>query len=99
MAGPVLVLGFIDATVNGEALLLTPGEYLVLKALATKAGTLVTRAELSYACYAGKPAAPQSNSVDVLLSRVRKRLAEKGATDVIRSVRGQGYRYIGEVAQ
>lgn len=80
-------------TVNGVALDLTDPERRVLVALATKPDTVVSKAELSYALYSDKARAAESNVVEVLISRVRKKLKAAGAAGAVETSRGLGYRF------
>ena len=54
---------------NGKQVALTETEFLVLKALASKAGTVVTRSELTYVLYSGKDEPAKSNVLEVLVMR------------------------------
>lgn len=84
-------------TVDGTALDLTDPERRVLVALATKPDTVVSKAELAYALYSDKARAAESNVVEVLISRVRKKLKAAGATGGVETVRSHGYRFTGPV--
>lgn len=65
-------------------------EYLALESLARRAGYTVRRRTLEEDVY-GADDEIQSNSLDAHLSRLRKKLADKGATVEIHAVRGVGY--------
>ena len=84
-------------TYDGKQATLTDTEFRVLKALATKAGTVVSRSELTYALYVGKPEPAKSNVLEVLVMRLRKKFAELGAPALIQTQRGHGYTYVGAV--
>lgn len=87
------------AAVDGAPLDLTDPEHRLLAALATKAGTVVTRSELSHALYSDKPKAAESNVIEVVISRLRRKLREAGvAGGGVETLRALGYRYSGQVA-
>jgi len=93
-ASPVLKIGNLSfnlsshtVALNGEVIELTGKEYDLLAALATKNGMLVSRDELLGSLYQ-LDAEPFSNSLDVLLTRVRKKLQGSGVE--IATVRGKG---------
>ena len=74
-------------SVGGEALALTSQEFRILAYLIHHSGKLVTRAELGEHVYEGGYD-PDSNVLDVLIGRIRRKLG----LDLIRTVRGQGFR-------
>ena len=74
---------------------LTDAEARVLKALSSKPGVLVTRSELNHALYADKAATAESNVLEVMVSRLRKKFDALGAKGAIHTIRGQGYRFNG----
>ncbi len=76
------------ATVNGMPLELTIKEFDLLAALATKNNHLVKRSHLSNSLYELN-SEPDSNSIDVLLARVRKKLLGSGIE--IETLRGKGF--------
>lgn len=75
---------------GGADVALTPGEFRLLLALAEQRGRLVDRDHL-LAATAGEEADVFDRSIDVLLSRLRRKLADHGGRDLIRTVRGAGY--------
>ncbi|MCL1075280.1 response regulator transcription factor [Shewanella dokdonensis] len=77
-------------TLNKEPLLLRRTEALVLEALMTRPGTLVTREALEARVY-GYDKFVTSNSLESQISRLRKNLAEKSDHIRIKTVRGMGY--------
>jgi two-component system response regulator MprA len=99
--GPRLVesrveLGPIDirvasrvAVVSGRELPLTAREFDILEVLVRHRGRVVTRSNLLIAVWGEVENAGES--LDVLLTRLRRKLAEAGAPDVIRTHRGVGY--------
>ena len=75
---------------DGADVALTPGEFRLLLALVEQRGRLVDRDRL-LAATGGEEADVFDRSIDVLLSRLRRKLAEHGGRDLIRTVRGEGY--------
>ncbi len=74
-------------TVAGRAVELTAQELRVLSYLMHRAGRVVSRAELTEHIY-GSNAEPESNTVEVFIARLRRKLAPA----IIETVRGLGYR-------
>ncbi len=74
-------------TVSGVPLALTPQEFRILEYMMHHPGRLVTRSGLVNHVY-DRNAQQSSNVVDVLISRIRRKLN----MDIIQTVRGQGYR-------
>lgn len=79
-----------EATVNGKALPMPRREMLVLQLLTRRVGRTVLRRHMEEAVY-GYDDEIQSNALDSHVSRLRKRLAEAGATVTIHTMRGLGY--------
>ena len=65
-------------------------EYLALEALMRRAGQTVRRTTLEQSVY-GVDDEIQSNSLDANISRLRRKLADAGASIEIHPVRGVGY--------
>jgi len=78
------------ARVNGQDLRLSPTEFRVLQLLMLRKGALVTKTSLMDALY-NDPDEPEIKSIDVLMHRLRKRLAAGGAAALISTVWGAGY--------
>lgn len=76
-------------TQNGELIELTARELRVLTYLMHRAGRIVSQAELVDHVYA-LDETRESNTIEVYIGRLRKKLGK----DVIRTVRGLGYRMI-----
>ena len=75
-------------------LTLTSTEFNLLFLLATKAGQVVTKQELSEKGL-GKPLARYDRSIDVHISSIRQKLSlEAGHTKFIETIRGHGYQFI-----
>ena len=79
-----------EAFVDGLELPLTEREFRVLERLATATG--LRRDELLETVW-GEATAEAAASLDVILSRVRRKLAARGLPDAIETVRGFGFRW------
>ncbi len=79
------------ASYGDRAITLTPTEFRLLAALAARPGAVVRRATL---IASGWPdgAVVHDNTLDAYLARIRRKLRESGALDVIETTRGVGYR-------
>lgn len=77
-----------SVSMNGEKLDLTAKEFDLLESLATRQNSVCSRAELSGLLYSFN-GEPESNSLDVLLGRLRKKL--QGATVEIVTIRSKGF--------
>lgn len=75
---------------DGADVALTSGEFRLLLALVEQRGRLVDRDRLLAATGSGD-ADIFDRSIDVLVSRLRRKLADCGGRDLIRTVRGEGY--------
>ena len=81
------------ATLAGACLELTTTEFDLLEVLVRNAGRVVTRDQLFHTTL-GREAAPFDRSVDVHLSRLRKKVGKRpDSQDRIKTVRGAGYLY------
>lgn len=76
--------------VDGAILDLPRREFLALEALMRRAGQTVRRTSLEQSVY-GVDDEIQSNSLDANISRLRRKLADAGASIEIHPVRGVGY--------
>ena len=74
-------------SVNGDPVRLTAQEFKLLSYLMHHKGEVVTRTELTEHIY-DQDFDRDSNTIEVFVGRLRKKLA----TDVIKTVRGLGYR-------
>jgi two-component system response regulator MprA len=83
------------ATRGGRALVLTGIEFRILAALMRSPGQLVTYAQLAEAVWA-VTTGPESNSLEVHVSRIRQKLEAGGGSRLVQTVRGIGYRFIAE---
>lgn len=93
-ASPRLQCGPLQLDVNagrfeldGQALALSPQEFRVLSYFIHHSGSVISRDRLGEQVFEGGYD-PDSNALDVLLGRVRRKLG----TDLIHTVRGQGWR-------
>ncbi|HEX8924502.1 MAG TPA: response regulator transcription factor [Terriglobales bacterium] len=86
-------LGRRTATRSGRKIGLTGVEFNLLTTLVKNAGKVVTRDDLSREVL-GRTTSPYDRSIDVHVSRVRKKLcADSVADDMIKTRRGVGYVY------
>ena len=97
-ASPVLEEGGIsidtarkEVRVGGRAIDLTAFEYRLLEYLALNADRVVSKSELTEHLYE-QDHDRDSNVIEVFVGRLRKKLDPDGATNPIRTIRGQGYR-------
>jgi len=90
MLGPIEIhAGSRLAIAGGRELPLTAREFDILEVLMRHRGRIVTRSNLLIAVWGED--ANSGDSLDVLLTRLRRKLAEGGAPDAIRTHRGVGY--------
>jgi len=82
---------------NGVLLLLTPGEFTILSALADQARTVVSRDTLS-SIIAGEAVENPGRSVDLHISRLRRKIEAQSDEPLIRTYRGMGYMLDAKVA-
>jgi len=78
------------ATVGTAGLDLTRIEFDLLLALAERRGAVITRRHLLESVW-GYRFDPGTNVIDVHVARLRRKLADAGASDPVRTVRGVGY--------
>jgi two-component system copper resistance phosphate regulon response regulator CusR len=76
---------------NGNVLALTAREFRLLESLMRAPGAVVSREELMEQAW-GEREEPMSNTIDVLIARLRRKLEAAGERDAIETVRGLGYR-------
>jgi two-component system, OmpR family, KDP operon response regulator KdpE len=92
--GPVILdIARREVHVRDQTVDLTPREYELLKVLLGRAGSVVTRGRLLRAVW-GAAYSEESHYLHVYVSRVRRKLAEAGAPDVIVAEPGVGYRVL-----
>ena len=77
-------------TVNGQTLELTSTEFNLLSTLVSHAGTIVSKENLSEQGL-GRALQKYDRSIDMHMSNLRKKLAQRGLGAMLITVRGQGY--------
>ncbi|MEV0283602.1 MULTISPECIES: response regulator transcription factor [unclassified Kribbella] len=82
-----------QAWLDGRQIELPPMEFLLLRFFAERPGELVTRQELLDAVW-GREAAVRSNTLNVHIMRLRKRLRGDHGPDWIRVIRNLGYQFV-----
>jgi len=82
----------MEVSVNGRSLELRPLEFKLLQVLMKKPGKVRSREYLLDHVW-GVNSFVELRTVDVTIKRLRKALDECGLADVIRTVRGAGYRF------
>jgi two-component system response regulator PhoP len=100
--GDALVLGRLtidfaqqQVRIDGQALDLTAFEYRLLEFLVRERARVVSKQELSDYLYPHGDDR-DSNVLEVLLGRLRRKLTPEGAPTAIETVRGRGYRFAWE---
>ena len=89
-----LHLGNRKAEWDGKLLELTGTEFSLLEVLARKAGTLISKQDISKQAF-GKPLTPFDRRIDVHISSIRQKLGMRDdGQSWIQSVRGQGYQLL-----
>lgn len=78
--------------VNGQPVPLTAFEYRLLEYLAMKPGRVVSKAELTEQIYE-QDFDRDSNTIEVFVGRLRRKLDPERRFGFIQTVRGQGYRF------
>jgi two-component system response regulator PhoP len=78
-------------TLNGGAVELTSMEYRMLEYLAQRRGTVVSKNELRDYLYP-HDSDPDSNVIEVVVGRLRRKLDSNGSFQPIETLRGRGYR-------
>tara|TARA_R110002072_G_scaffold43340_2_gene121710 strand:- start:6008 stop:6706 length:699 start_codon:yes stop_codon:yes gene_type:complete len=81
-----------SATFGGVDLQLTSTEFNVLQVLVGNAGRVVSKETLSQSAL-GRELSAYDRSIDVHISKIRKKLAALGGDNLIASVRGSGYQF------
>jgi len=81
-----------SATHDGQQLQLTTAEFNLLQLLLGRAGKVVAKEVLSQEGL-GRPLSIYDRSIDVHISKIRRKLADAGGKNLIVSVRGLGYQF------
>jgi DNA-binding response OmpR family regulator len=82
-----------SVTLGGIPLSLTSAEFHLLQVLMRQPGSPVDKETLSREAL-GRPLSAYDRSIDVHVSKIRKKLAEAGGDSLILSVRGKGYQLV-----
>ena len=80
-------------TKAGAPLSLTAREFAILEALMRRPGAVISREEILEQAW-GEREEPMSNTVDVLVARLRKKIDSPKKASRIETVRGMGYRLV-----
>lgn len=83
---------------SGHALALTLGEASLLHAFTSQPGRILSRDRLMDVAW-DKSAESFDRAVDLQVSRLRRKLAERDDEPLIETLRGQGYRFLSVVVQ
>lgn len=83
-------------TTDDQAVEMTGAEYQLLTLFIDRPGRVLTRAFIAD-CVQGGDSDTFDRSIDTLVSRLRKKLATHGASDIIQTVRGEGYVFAASV--
>jgi two-component system response regulator PhoP len=78
--------------VNEEAVTLTAFEYRILEYLMLHADRVISKSELSEHVY-DEELERDSNVIEVLVGRLRRKLDPRGSLQPIETLRGRGYRF------
>ncbi len=81
-----------QVTVNGAAVELTSFEYRLLELLVLHAGEVLSKTELTEKLYE-QDFERDSNVIEVLIARIRRKLDPDDALGPIETLRGRGYRF------
>lgn len=92
LEGFVIDLSRKEFSVNDEPIKLTAFEYTIIETLLRNNGKVVSKDSLMRQLYPDAELR-ESHTIDVLMGRLRKKIQQFHATDVIVTVRGQGYRF------
>lgn len=94
---PTIVIGHIEINTNdctvtskGKLIDLSPKEYSLLEYLARNRGKVIDRMEILHHVW-GEDIDPFSNTVDVHVSSLRKKIDKKLSQSIIRTVKQKGY--------
>jgi two-component system response regulator PhoP len=99
-AQPVLKCGPValdprsqQVSVNERAVELTSFEYRILECLILKAGEVISKTELTERLYA-QDFDRDSNTIEVFMGRLRRKLDPENTLKPIETLRGRGYRFV-----
>ena len=91
LEGVVIDLSRKRVTIDGETTGLTYKEFELLHYLVSREGRTVARTELIDGLWGNSDDAPNERTIDVHVRRLRSKLG--GYEDIVRTVRGVGYRF------
>lgn len=80
-----------QVTLNKQPLDITAFEYQILEYLMRHFHEVISKQQLLDVVYADKEGDP--NTIEVMVSRLRKKLSSGGIEDAILTIRGQGYKF------
>ncbi|MBX3093320.1 MAG: winged helix-turn-helix transcriptional regulator [Cryobacterium sp.] len=89
--GVIIDLSRKRVTIDGEVAPLTYLEFELLQFLVLRVGQTVTRDDIVNGLWRGGEESPNARTVDVHVRRLRSKLG--AYEDIVRTVRGSGYRY------
>jgi two-component system response regulator PhoP len=81
-----------EVTVNGQRVELTSFEYRILEYLIHRAGEVISKTELTERLYA-QDFDRDSNTIEVFIGRLRRKLDPDDSLKPIETLRGRGYRF------
>jgi len=81
-----------QVAVNAQPVELTSFEYRILECLMLKAGEVISKAELTERLYA-QDFDRDSNTIEVFMGRLRRKLDPDNTLKPIETLRGRGYRF------
>jgi DNA-binding response OmpR family regulator len=84
-------------TRHGEVISLTAKEYALLEYLAIRQGEVLSREEIAEHVW-NENYDPFSNSIEVFIQRLRRKIEPPGATRLLETRRGEGYRLSASLA-
>ena len=90
VGGLALNLDSREVTVNGQVVHLTGKEYSILELLVLRKGMVLTKEAFLNHLYGGMDE-PEIKIIDVFVCKLRKKLAQAGADNLIGTVWGRGY--------
>ena len=91
--GPLSIhLSAQDVSLNGQPLELTSFEYKLLEYFALHPGQVLSKMELNEHLY-DEDADPDSNVIEVIMGRLRRKIDPEGDWQPIETLRGRGYRF------
>lgn len=93
----VLDRSAFSVTQDGEAIDLTVKEFQLLQLLMSSPGRVISRTQILNRVW-GYDADPMTNVLDVNIQRIRSKLRWDAGSGPIKTIRGYGYKIVGEVS-